>query len=178
MSAPIIRMWVIIGHASMGKSTTIRHLISQHEGRGGIRNVLLRGGGILTLFAKTMSLQEGNQEEEAAKTPSEFVNLVQQQITNVQNQNPAISAGFFNVIFSLRYDPTSSGPHSYPYAYDYLSHFVGQGCQIESLVLMAPDAAQEQLYQRFGSPTLSLHDPRGQPISRMVERVRNHFGWA
>lgn len=168
----MIRSWAIIGDANAGKSTTIRHLVSQFQGPGGMRHVLLRGGGQLAIFAKIMSLQEGNQEEGGAKTPDEFVELVRRQIDKTQGGN---CLSFFNVLFSLRY--VSLGP-SYPDANEYLTHFIHQGWQIESLVLMTPTASREQLYQSFGSPTLSIQDPTTQAISHMVGRVRNHFGWA
>jgi hypothetical protein len=42
-----IRVWAVIGDGDTGKSTVIGHLISQlGQGSGGLRQVLLRGGGI------------------------------------------------------------------------------------------------------------------------------------
>jgi hypothetical protein len=165
-----IRLWAVIGDANTGKSTAIGHLTSQlGRGDGGIRQVLLRGGGYLTLFARRMAWQE------AKRNPREVVKLVNQQARRLRASNPPISSSWFNVLCALRVDAV----YGFPAGHEYLSHFVEQGWELENLVVMSPDQRSYH-YHRFGAPMLELHDSAApaMEIGWMVGQIRNHFGWA
>ncbi len=164
-----VRFWAIIGPPQVGKSTTIGHLTSQlGRGPGGIREVLLRGGGYLTIFGRRMAWQE------KGDGPDKVVKLINEQVRRLQSHNPNISISFFNVLMALRFDSENGCPDGH----EYLSHFVQHDWLIESLVLLSPDDKHYH-YHRFGAPILYIHNSNIDfEISQMVGKVRNHFGWA
>lgn len=147
----VIRLWAILGAGSVGKSTTVGHLSGDfgrganglRRGRGGgLREILLQGGGYLTIHPRRQSLQE------ARKTPEESVRVIENQSTPTQ-RNSNIQSANFNVLLALRTDRVGG----LPAAEDYLSHFVTQGWRIESLALPSPTGRDERLYRHFGAPT-------------------------
>jgi hypothetical protein len=172
-----VRIWAILGEQSVGKSTTIGHLIGDFgRGRGGLRpapgglrQVLLRGGGYLTVYARRRSWSEARQ------TPDQVIRTIKQQNSQLENRpNPRINAGYFNVLMALRTDRLGT----FPIAADYLSRFVALGWTIESLALLSPEDRDVALYHRFGAPICYIYDSREIQIAWMVGQVRNHFGWA
>jgi hypothetical protein len=172
-----VRIWAILGADSVGKSTTIGHLIGDfgkgrgglRPGPGGMRQVLLRGGGYLTVFSRRTSWQE------AGEPPEGVVKFIRQQNLQFERRGGRrIVAAYFNVLTALRTDRLGR----FPPAEDYLSHFVKQDWHIESLALLSPTDADEGLYHRFGAPTCYVYDSCDIQIGWMVGQVRNHFGWA
>lgn len=121
----IIRLWAILGADSVGKSTTVGHLAGDfgssanglRRGRGGgLREILLRGGGYLTIHPKRVSLQE------AGKTPEQVVKEIARESARLQ-RNAKIQSGYFNVLLAIR----TNRFRGMPRADEYLSHFVAQG---------------------------------------------------
>lgn len=173
-----IRLWAVLGEGGVGKSTTVGHLMGHFGkgkngvtpgGGGGPRDVLLRGGGYLTVVGRRQSLQEGN------KTPEAALKIIVTQYDRDQRRSPAISSAYFNVLLALRTDRLSAG---LPAAHHYLSYFISKGWQLESLAMLGPSLPEERPYKRFGVPTAYIYDPWDFEISQMVGMVRNHFGWA
>jgi hypothetical protein len=170
-----VRLWAILGADSVGKSTTVGHLIGDfgkgkgglRPGPGGMREVLLRGGGYLTVFGRRTSRQE------AGESPDDVVKFVKQKASGFQKRAGIVTA-YFNVLIALRTDKLGQ----LPTAEDYLSHFVKQDWRIESLALLSPTSRDENLYHRFGAPTCYVYDSRALKIAWMVGQIRNHFGWA
>ena len=177
LAMTIIRLWAVLGEGGVGKSTTIGHLAGDfgkgvnglRRGRGGgLREILLRGGGYLTIHPKRISLQE------AGKTPQQSVKEIVSESARVR-RSVKIQSGYFNVLLALRTDRFRGRPR----ADDYLSHFVAQHWQIESLALLSPDRHDERVYRRFGAPTCYVYDSNTElTILQMVGQARNHFGWA
>lgn len=172
---PRIRVWAILGDARTGKSTTIRYLSSQlSTGPGAFRDVLLRGGGYLRVYSVRRAWQE------AGKSPREAVERVNRSAQTLVRQRPPVSVCCVNVLMALRFNPTNECPAGHAY----LSHFVGQGWLLESLVLMNyRDEDRREFYHNFGAPTLDLFDSarmvrNPDQHAWMVGQVRNHFGWA
>lgn len=171
-----IRIWAILGAGSVGKSTTIGHLIGDfgkgkgglRPGPGGVREILLRGGGYLTLFARRTSRQE------AKETPQQVIKFIAREARKLERQNPAVTSAYFNVLIALRTDRTNG----LPAADVYLSHFVQQDYQIRSIALLSPGTKDERLYRRFGAPVCYVYDSTDIDFGQMVGQVRNHFGWA
>lgn len=173
----VIRLWAVLGAESVGKSTTIGHLIG-HFGKGAngidpkrgddFTKILLRGGGILYVFARRQSLQEAEKSEK--QTETDMLN----RIKKLRNTNPAIEPAFINVLLALRTDRFQSMPR----AEVYLTHFVRRNWQIESLAVLNPTSRDHKLYHRFGAPICYINNPKKIGIARTVGRVRNHFGWA
>jgi hypothetical protein len=172
---PQIRIWAVIGAGNVGKSTTIGHLAGDFgKGQGGLRQtlggkreVLLRGGGYLTVFSWRVSRQD------AGQSPDETVKFLKRQSSQFDGDRPIASA-CFNVLVALRTDRRGN----LPVAAEYLSHFVRQGWIVESLALLSPTDRDEDLYHRFGAPTCYVYGSRDIKIAWMVGQVRNHFGWA
>jgi hypothetical protein len=172
---PKVRIWAILGDSKTGKSTVIGGLTSQSgKGPGGIRDILLRGGGYLRLFARRRACQEGR------KSPEQIVHAINSEARRLMNGRPRISVCWLNVLLALRFDEDKGCPAGH----EYLTHFVRQGWQIESLVLMNyRDEDRREFYHNYGAPTLDLRDSRAlvqNPLHRgwVVGQVRNHFGWA
>jgi hypothetical protein len=173
----IIRLWAILGDGSVGKSTTIGHLAGDfgksfnglRRGRGGgLREILLRGGGYLTIHPRRVSLQEGG------KSPKEAAKEIGRECARVERR-ANIQAAYFNVLLAIRTDRFEEMPK----ADEYLSYFVGQGWQIESLVLLSPNGRDTDLYRHFGVPTCYVYGSTTDfSILQMVGQVKNHFGWA
>jgi hypothetical protein len=171
-----IRIWGVLGAGGVGKSTTVGHLIGDfgkgkgglRPGPGGIRQILLRGGGHLTVFGRRSSWQE------AKKTPQQVAQIVKRQCSQISTQNPAITIANFNILMALRTDKF----RNFPVATDYLSNFVKLGWHIESLALLSPSDTQARLYSRFGAPVCIVNDSLEIRFGWMVGQVRNHFGWA
>ena len=168
-----VRLWAIVGESNVGKSPTIRALVSQPgNGRTSkVSQVLLRGGGYLDVHCKIMALQE------AGWTPPMTVKQVDGWIAAQAGTSPRISPAFINVLFALRFDGFyhEGEGRLVPSAEDYLSHFVDAGWDIERLVLMSPDEGREHL-SRFGVPTLWVEN--STEANQANGAVRNHFGWA
>ena len=69
---------------------------------------------------------------------------------------------------------------SYPAAHEYLSRFVREKWEIQSLVILDSDITTDTIkHERFGAPILYCA-PRDEnkQINWMVGRIKNHFGWA
>lgn len=170
-----VRLWAIIGESNVGKSPTIRALVSQPgNGRTSrVSQVLLRGGGYLDVHCKVMALQE------AGWTPEMTAKHVDDWIAVQSAIRPRISPAFINVLFALRFDgfyyDGKEGEHEVPPAEDYLSHFVGAGWDIQRLVLMSPGDSRDHL-SRFGVPTLWVEN--SAEANQANGAVRNHFEWA
>ena len=173
---PQIRIWAILGAGSVGKSTTIGHLTGDFgKGQGGLRQtlggkreILLRGGGYLTVFSWRVSRQDGRQR------PEDTVSFLKRQSSQFDTSGRPMAAACFNVLLALRTDRKGN----FPVAAEYLSHFVRQGWMIESLALLSPTDRDEVLYHRFGAPICYVYGSRDIKIGWMVGQVRNHFGWA
>jgi hypothetical protein len=165
-----IRLWAIIGPSDSGKSSTIGALISQSgKGPGGLRDVLLRGGGWLRIMALRQSLQEAKQKPESVSEKFS-------KAAHKQERNTAFA--YYNLLIALRSDQVNGCP----IADEYLSHFVEAGWEIQSLVLLE-DEIEYGRYIAFGAP-LALIPKSAKMTSNQLERnwvfgqVRNHFGWA
>jgi hypothetical protein len=173
----VIRLWAVLGGPGVGKSTTVGHLAGDfgrgnnglRRGRGGgLRDILLRGGGYLTIHPRRQSLQE------ARKTPDDSVREIANLSARAVRQGGNIHSAHFNVLLALRTDR----PGGMPAADDYLSHFVAQDWLIESLALLSPTKRDERVYKLFGAPTCYVYESTALDIGEMVGQVRNHFGWA
>lgn len=168
-----VRLWAIIGESNVGKSPTIRALVSQPgNGRTSkVSQVLMRGGGFLDVHCKIMALQE------AGWTPAMTVKQVEGWIAAQAGISPRISPAFVNVLFALRFDGFyhEKAHRQVPPVEDYLSYFVDAGWNVERLVLMSPGEGREHL-SRFGVPTLWAEN--SSEASQTNGAVRNHFGWA
>jgi hypothetical protein len=171
-----IRLWAVLGEGNVGKSTTIGHLVGdfgpganglRHGRGGGSPEILLRGGGYLTIHPRRQSLQE------AGKSPQQAVREITRESSRSQRKLK-IRSNYFNVLLALRTDQFRRMPR----AHEYLSHFVDQRWQIESLVLFSSADSEERIYRQFGVPICYIDDSRAFPILQMVGRVRNHFCWA
>ncbi len=173
-----IRLWAVIGGTQAGKSTTIGHLAYSVPVTTGIhlaagfRQVLLRGGGRMRVYAIPQALQEHNR-----RTPEETVTLALEIIASQIQDEPTAC---LNLLIALRLRPVSSGGVVYPAGHEYIAHFVRNGWQLESLALLSPSNADEITYQHFGAPLLryDTNAPENREINLMVGMVRNHFGWA
>jgi hypothetical protein len=170
---PGVKLWAILGDPRTGKSTIIGNLVSQTtRGPGGFRDVLLRGGGYLRVFALRQACQE------ARRSPEALVGLIAERALGLMRSRPAISVSRVNVLLALRFAETNG----YPPGHQYLSFFVQHGWSIESLVLLNYEDRHE-FYHYFGAPTYDLLDSARllqNPFHRewIVGQVRNHFGWA
>jgi hypothetical protein len=173
----VIRLWAVLGAGGVGKSTTVGHLAGDfgrgnnglRRGRGGgLREILLRGGGYLTIHPRRQSLQE------ARKTPDESLRIIASESAQATRGGGNIHSAYFNALLALRTDRVGGRPA----ADAYLSHFVARGWLIESLALLSPTRRDERVYRRFGAPTCYVYDSTGLDIGQMVGQVRNHFGWA
>jgi hypothetical protein len=170
-----VRVWAILGDPGTGKSTTIRYLISQQTtGPGNIRDILLRGGGYLRLYASRRASQE------ARKSPEDVIKLIKEKGRRLTHGRPRLSICWLNVLMALRFDAANGCPPGH----QYLSTFVEHGWLLESLVLMNyRDQDRREFYHDFGAPTLDLLDSTRMardPSQHawMVGQVRSHFGWA
>jgi hypothetical protein len=135
---------------------------------GGPRDIPLRGGGYLNIYPRRQSLQE------AGKTPQQAAKEIARESARVQRR-VNIRSGYFNVLLAIRTDRF----HGLQRADDYLSYFVSQHWQIESLALLTPDRRDEDVYWRFGAPVCYVYDSNtAYSIVQLVGQVRNHFGWA
>jgi len=170
-----IRLWAVLGEGGVGKSTTVGHLAGDfgrgpnglRRGRGGgLRQILLRGGGYLTIHPRRQSLQE------AGKIPPQAVTEIGRESAKTQ-KSVRIKSEYFNVLLALRTDSYRGMPR----AFEYLSHFVNNGWQIESLVLLRQTDADENIYRRFGVPICYIQSNE-LTILQMIGHARNHFGWA
>lgn len=173
---PIIRVWAVLGAGGVGKSTTVGHLAGNfgrgqnglRRGRGGgLKEILLRGGGYLTIHPRRQSLQE------AGKTLEKSLKIIKSESGRAQ-PNANIHSAYFNVLLALRTDQVGE----LPTANVYLSYFVDHGWQIESLALLSPTRNDERTYRHFGVPTCYVYDSKEIDINDMVGQVRNHFGWS
>jgi hypothetical protein len=163
----VVRVWAVVGPQRAGKSPTIGILTSQGiEGRTNKRDVLLRGGGYLRIWAFRQSLQERRREPEA------FIAAVARK---------AREPRYLNVLVALRSDEVNGLPR----ADGYLRAFWNAGWALQSLVLLEWDnrSIDYEAYARFGVPTLCMANTEAlfQDTGRhaeLVGHVRNHFGWA
>lgn len=168
-----IRLWAVLGESSTGKSTIIGGLISQTgRGPGGFRYILLRGGGMLEVYARRQSLQE------AQRSPQEVVLETLKVARKLQNRNKT-SIGYLNLLLAIRTDSINGLPD----ASEYLSHFVRSGWSLESLIVLNYAKRKHVLYFDFGAPVCPLIDASRMVSSRLqhhifVGEARNHFGWA
>lgn len=167
-----IRLWGVLGRGNVGKSTTVGHLIGAFgpgknglgPRRGGVYDVLLRGGGSLQIEARRQSLQEGR------KSPQKQVEIFDRLLKRRAKSGHHLAT--LNLLLALRTDLTNNLPK----ADTYLSYFLKVGWHIESLALIAPSSAESVVYRRFGVSTCCVD--RSPGIGWMVGQVRNHFGWA
>lgn len=168
-----VRLWAIVGESEVGKSPTIRSLISCPTSTSirppSTSQVLLRDGGYLDIFAKVQAVQE------ARWTTADAVREVKTYASKIEGKSPPISAGFINVLFALRFHPIVDLKTTYPGAHDYLSAFVDAGWELQRIVLMAPEESYDDL-SRFGASTCWIDDSRN--AAEANGRIRNHFGWA
>ncbi len=129
-----------------------------------MKEILLRGGGYLTIHSRRVSLQE------AGKSPNAAVKEILSEARRLQRSNSTIQSAYFNVLLALRTDRFRRMQR----ADEYLSHFVAQNWQIMSLALLSPDSRDEQVYTRFGAPICYIYDsttafsisPNGGPSSK------------
>lgn len=169
------KLWAIIGESGVGKSPTVKALVSQQNGgrTSKVSPVLLRGGGYIDVHCKVMALQE------AGWTPADTVAEVDKWIRSVAKQHPPIEPACINLLFAIRFDPVpwTKGKRTWicPAAEDYLSHFVRAGWDLKRLVLMSPEDSRSHL-SRFGVPTLWANNSTAPNETNGA--VRNHFGWA
>jgi hypothetical protein len=170
-----IRLWAVLGEASVGKSTTVGHLGGEfgkgenglRRGRGGgVKEIPLRSDGYLQILSRRQSLQE------AGKTPEQVAKEIENASARLNQQNPTIESAFFNVLLAIRTD----SPRKMKKGEDYLSYFVKRGWLIESLAILSPKSRDEHIYRRFGAPTCYIEYSSGLDIIQMVGQVRNHFG--
>ena len=164
-----IRLWAVIGPPNSGKSSVIGALASQTgRGRGGLRDVPLRGGGWLKVFAFRQSLQE------AGRTPEMAASKI---LANARRRQESSVFAYYNVLLALRSDSGTT----FPTADLYLAHFVTSMFELQSIVLLEEE--HYELYARFGAPIAQIKNS-AKMITVQTERnwvfgaVRNHFGWA
>lgn len=165
-----VRVWVIIGPAQSGKSSTIGALASQpKQGRGGKREILLRGGGYISVWCYRQSVQEANLDIKPylAKRNSEF-----------QNVSGRAGGTRHNLLIALRSDVVNG----LPTADRYLRDFQQAGWDIQSLVLLGIPNEYAK-YATFGAPVALIDDaPAWATIDLhrnwIFGHARNHFGWA
>ena len=164
-----IRLWAVIGPPDSGKSSIIGALASQAgQGRGGAREMLLRGGGWLRVDAFRQSQQE------AKRTPVQTADAITR-IARTRQARRVVA--YHNVLLALRSDSV----HGLPTAEAYLNHFIKLGWEIQSLVLL--DADEYDIYARYGAP-LGFIERTVKDMAFPLRRnwiygyVRNHFGWA
>jgi len=168
-----VRLWAIVGEGSSGKSTTIGSLISQlGRGSGGFREVLLRGGGYLRIYARRQSLQE------AKRSPDTVIRETQVLVRDLEKRR-GISIDSLNLLLAIRSDNVNGLPR----ASKYLSHFVKAGWLIESLVVLDYEGKKHIPYYDFGAPLYELYESSELVRDKskhhwLVGQVRNHFGWA
>jgi hypothetical protein len=173
----IIRLWGVLGEGSVGKSTTIGHLAGDfgrsanglRPGRGGgLKEIPLRGGGYLTIHPRRVSLQE------SGRSPGVAAKEIARESARVDRRTN-IQSAYFNALLAIRTDRFGEMPR----AAEYLSYFAHHGWQIESLLLLSPNARDTDLYRHFGAPTCDVYgSTTDYSILQMVGRVKNHFGWA
>lgn len=132
----------------------------------------MRGGGYLTVLAFRRAMQEAEWTMEYA------VKRILGKAHDLQNERPTISMNWVNVLLALRLHASDVDPQAYPAAHKYLSYFVQQGWQLQSLVMMSADSQMEYHYHRFGAPIYYNYWSTSAEIAQMVGQVRNDFGWA
>jgi hypothetical protein len=170
MSAFKIRLWAVIGPPNSGKSSVVGAMVSQSgRGRGGARDVLLRGGGWLYIHAYRRSVQE------ADRSPAFSADKIEKAAASLDQKTPI---AYYNVLLALRSD--SIGGH--PTAAGYLSHYVRSGWDLQSLILLDM-SAEYWRYARFGVPTYDLQNSTELTANSLQRnwvfgQARNHFGWA
>jgi hypothetical protein len=166
-----IRLWTVIGPANSGKTSTIGALVSQSKGAGGARDILLRGGGWIRIFAYRQSVQE------AGKTPEDEAKRINLIVSKIKRVRPS----YVNFLLALRSDSFQGLPQGDAY----LNHFVTLGWRIESIVLLGKDMEHPSFnhYADFGAPIAEMLKS-GDWLKNDLERnwvfgqARNHFGWA
>lgn len=174
-----VRVWAIIGDANAGKSTMIGHLTYQYgPGKNGlwkgrsdkVYEVLLRGGGCLSVWSRRMALQE------AGLTPEQAMLEISKNFEGDRDVGQPR-----NILVALR-DRQHSGLAD---GNEYLSHFAAMGWKLQSIVMM-PSVEQVNRYTRLGVPTCVLTpieetssaNAASMSIGHRVGKIRNHFGWA
>lgn len=165
-----VRLWAVIGEPKSGKSSTIGALMSQAgRGRGGRRDILLRGSGWLVVHCYRGSVQEAN------RSPERSVEQTLKTANILARHQPM---AYFNVLLALRSDVCNGLPK----ADHYLAHYIQAGWELQSLILL--DRMKEyDRYARFGAPT-AIIDNSTEVLLKQRQRnwvfgaARNHFGWA
>ena len=165
-----IRLWAVVGPNNSGKSSTIGALVSQTgKGRGGIRSVLLRGGGWLYLHAYRQSIQEAGMS-----IPDSIDRF--EKIANIASVSHG--ASYLNLLLALRSDSIGG----LPTADGYLKEFVRNGWELSALALLDCPTEYDR-YARFGAPMCDVRDASTMTAVALERnwvfgQVRNHFGWA
>jgi hypothetical protein len=168
-----IRVWAVIGDGSTGKSTVTGGLVSQF-GRGMThpRRILLRGAGHLLVHARRQSLQEAN------VPPKKFISDMRRTARALEKRHGIILSDF-NVLVAIRTDSINR----LPTAKGYLSDFVHDGWDVQSIVVLDYSERHHGSYYAFGAPLLAIRDAsslaqKSVDHQRLIGQVRNHFGWA
>ena len=177
MSEPIkplpafkIRLWAVIGEQASGKSSTVGALMSQtKKGRGGARDILLRGGGWLLVHCYRQSVQE------ARRSPDLSIEKALKPANRLNGRYPIT---YFNLLIALRSDICNGLPK----ADHYLARYIQAGWESRSVILL--DLMKEyDRYARLGAPTAIIDNTKEVLLKErqrnwVFGQARNHYGWA
>ncbi len=141
--------YVIIGGANTRKSSVTRSLTGCFNRN--IRNILLRNGTVIKIYARVSSLQESQ------TTAHDFILEVSQ--TQCQS-----------VIFCLWPSFNPSNPSAFPDATKYLHEFNMAGWNIIKVAVLGNTPA---IYNN----QCRLPNSQTDPINKTAQDVRVHFGW-
>jgi hypothetical protein len=118
-----------------------------------VRNILLRNGEQIQIYARVSSLQESK------TTAQEFITEANQ-------------SGCQFVVFCLLPQPNPVDPVQYPDASTYLSVFIAEGWDVVKVAVLGQAHANPPYPQQAFFP-----NSQTDPINQTAQAVRLHFEW-
>lgn len=121
------------------------------------------------MFVKRSALQE------VPITDADFIAEMQKKLKKKEESGIKIAANYLNLLICLRF----SAVNGCGSAHEYLSSFVTEGWDVQSIVLLPPFVGP-RCYYEFGVPILSMEEMSESvpDLGGRLGKVRNHFGWA